>query len=94
LKYLVNKRVLEGIICRWLLLFQEFSFKVVAKPGRCNVGLDHLFRLDSRESGGVVDNQLPDAGLFQIEAIPKYLEDIVVFLNTGTYPENYSTTQK
>jgi hypothetical protein len=34
LKYLVNKPVLEGRICRWLLLFQEFSFEVIVKPGR------------------------------------------------------------
>jgi hypothetical protein len=94
LKYLVNKPVLEGRICRWLLLFQEFLFEVIVKPGRCNVGPDHLSRLDSGESGGVVDDQLPDADLFQIEAIPEYLEDIVVFLSTGTCPKTYSTTQK
>jgi hypothetical protein len=34
LKYLVNKIVLEGRIFRWLLLFQEFSFEVIIKPGR------------------------------------------------------------
>jgi hypothetical protein len=32
MKYLVNKHVLEGRICRWLLLFQEFSFEVIVKP--------------------------------------------------------------
>jgi len=32
LKYLVNKLVLEGRICRWLLLFQEFTFEVIVKP--------------------------------------------------------------
>jgi hypothetical protein len=32
LKYLVNKPVLEGRICIWLLLFQEFSFEVIIKP--------------------------------------------------------------
>jgi len=42
LKYLVNTSVLEGRICRWLLLFQEFSFQVIVKPRRCNVGPDHL----------------------------------------------------
>jgi hypothetical protein len=31
LKYLVNKHVLEGRICIWLLLFQEFSFEVIIK---------------------------------------------------------------
>jgi len=45
LKYLVNKYVLEGRICRWLLLFQEFLFEVIIKPGRCNMGPDHLPRL-------------------------------------------------
>jgi hypothetical protein len=34
LKYLVNKTVLEGRLCRWFLLFQEFSFEVVINPGR------------------------------------------------------------
>jgi hypothetical protein len=30
LKYLVKKPVLGGTICRWLLLFQEFGFEVIA----------------------------------------------------------------
>jgi hypothetical protein len=33
LKYLVNKPMLEGRICRWLLLFQDFSFEAIFKPG-------------------------------------------------------------
>jgi hypothetical protein len=43
---------------------------------------------------GAVDDQLPDADLFWVEAIPEYLEDIAVFLSTGACPETYSTTQK
>lgn len=34
LKYLVNKPVFGERICRWLLLFQEYDFKVVVNPGR------------------------------------------------------------
>jgi hypothetical protein len=56
LKYLVNKLVLEGRICRRLLLFQNFSFKVIVKPGRCNVGLNHLSILKSGESRGTMDD--------------------------------------
>jgi hypothetical protein len=44
LKYLVNKPL----------------FEVIVKPGRCNVGPDHLSRLKSRESGGAVDDNLSD----------------------------------
>ena len=29
LQYLVNKPMLGGRICRWLLLFQEFDFEIV-----------------------------------------------------------------
>jgi hypothetical protein len=96
LKYLVNKLVLEGRICRWLLLFQEFSFEFIIKPGlcKCNIGPDHLSALKSGESGGAVDDQLPDADLFRIEAIPEYLEDIAIFLSIGACPETYSATQK
>jgi hypothetical protein len=86
--------VLEGHICRWLLLFQEFSFEVIVKPDKLNVRPDHLSHLESGESGGPVDDQLPDADLFRIEAIPDYLSDISLFLTTGTMPEGYSTTQK
>jgi hypothetical protein len=76
LKYLVNKLVLEGQICRWLLLFQEFSFEVIVKPGKLNVGPDHLSRLESGESGRVVDDHLPDADIFHIEDIPDYLSTL------------------
>jgi hypothetical protein len=64
LNYLVNKSFLEGRICRWILLFQDFSFKVIVKPRRCNVGLNHLSRLELGESGGAVDDQLPNAEVF------------------------------
>lgn len=86
LKYLVNKPVLERRIFRWFLLFQEFSFEVVIKPGRCNIGPNHLSILESGESGGTVNDQCPDAYFFWVEAIPKYLEDIAVLLSTGACP--------
>jgi hypothetical protein len=42
LRYLVNKPVLGGNICRWMLLFQEYDFEVIVKPGKLNTGPDHL----------------------------------------------------
>ena len=41
-KCLVNKPGLGGNICHWMILFQEFHFEIIVKPGRFNVGLDHL----------------------------------------------------
>ena len=42
LKYLVNKPVLGGNICRWILIFQELDFKIVLKLGRLNASTRHL----------------------------------------------------
>jgi hypothetical protein len=42
LRYLVNKSVLEGKICRWLLLFQEYDFEVIVNPGKLNSRPGHF----------------------------------------------------
>ena len=67
LKYLVNKPVLGGRICRWLLLFQEYDFEIIMKPGRLNAGPDHLSRIDSGEEPSNLDDNLLDAPLFSIQ---------------------------
>ena len=75
-KCLVNKPLHHGIICRWLLLFQEFKFEVVIQPGRANVGPDHLSRVESGEDPIGIDDDLPEAHLFREEAIPTELAEI------------------
>lgn len=76
------------------MLFQEFAFEVIIKPGKLNMGPDHLSQLKSSEVGGLVDDQLPDVNLFRVEAMPDYLEDIALFLATGKCPEEYIVTQR
>ena len=61
LKYLVNKPVLRGNICIWLLLFQEYDFDIIVKPGRLNARPDHLSRLESGEEPTSLKDNLPDA---------------------------------
>jgi len=92
MKYMVNKHILQGRIYRWLFLFQEFSLKVIVKPGKLNVGPDHLYQLELAEGGRVDDDQLPNAYLFHIEAIPSSMLDIALFLTTGATPNGYSAT--
>jgi hypothetical protein len=42
LKYLVNKTMLRGRICRWLLFFQEYDLEIIVKPGKLDAGPYHL----------------------------------------------------
>jgi hypothetical protein len=77
LKYLVNKTVLGGRICRWLLLFHEYEFEIVVKPGRMNKGPDHLSRLEHGEEPTSLEDTLSDAQLLAIRNIDDRFTEIV-----------------
>jgi hypothetical protein len=89
LKYLVNKPLHHGRICRWLLLFQEFEFEVIIRPGKANVGPDHLSRIESGEDPTGIQDDLPNAHLFRVEAIPSELTEIGQYLQEGKAPNHY-----
>jgi len=69
--------VLVGGICRWLLLFQEYNFEVVVKPGRLNVGPDHLLQIENGEEPTSIDEGLPDAQLFAVCIADEHVVDII-----------------
>ena len=94
LKYLINKPLHHGRIYRWLLFFKEFEFEVIVRLGKLNVGPDHLSRIDTGEEPTGVKDDLPDAHLFRIEAVPAELEEIAQFLEDGHAPEGMSTKKK
>ena len=80
LKYLVNKAMLGGRICIWLILFQEYGFEIIVKPGRLNLGPDHLSRLESGEEPTSLDEGLPDAKLFVIQMADDYFSGYCLVL--------------
>ena len=94
LKYLVNKPVLGGKICRWMLLFQEFDFDIVVKRGKLNAGLDHLSRVENGEEPTNIDDIFPDAQLFLVDIVDDHYAPIIQFLTTGVTPEDMSTRKK
>jgi hypothetical protein len=94
LKYLVNKPVLGGIICIWLLLFQEYDFEIVVKTGRMNKGPNHLSRLEHAEEPTSLDDSLSDAQLLTISKINDHFVEIVQFLSTGMAPSDYTIIHK
>jgi hypothetical protein len=79
LKYLVNKPVLGGRICKWLLLFQEYDFEIIVKPGRMNKGVDHLSRLDHGEETTNLEDTLSNAQFLAIRKVDDHFAEIVQF---------------
>ncbi|KAH9296990.1 hypothetical protein KI387_028672, partial [Taxus chinensis] len=53
-----------GRICRWVLLFQEFEFTVVVKPGKKDFGPDDLSRINSGEDAKKIEETMLDAQLY------------------------------
>nr|GFB17924.1 retrovirus-related Pol polyprotein [Tanacetum cinerariifolium] len=47
LKYLFQKKDSKARLLRWVLLLQEFTFKVIATKGAENLATDHLSRLEN-----------------------------------------------
>ncbi|GJV21323.1 reverse transcriptase domain-containing protein [Tanacetum coccineum] len=47
LKYLFNKKDAKARLLRWVLLLQEFDFKVIDTKGAENYAADHLSRLEN-----------------------------------------------
>jgi len=76
-------------LCRWLLLFQEYDFEVLVKPGRLNVRPDHLTRIEDGEELTNLEEGLPDAQLYAVHVMDGHFEDIIHFLTTGTVPQGY-----
>ena len=91
LKYLVNKSVLGGRIYRWLLLFQEFYFEVIVKPGKLNARPNHLSRVTNGEEPTNLEDNFPDAQVFSVQIVDDYFTEIIQYLSTGVAPQEYTT---
>ena len=83
LLYLVNKPCSTGRIVRWFVILLEFDFTVAVKKGLTHKRADHLSRITNGEEPTGVDDDLPDATLFQIESVPKWSKRIATFLSTS-----------
>jgi hypothetical protein len=90
--YLVNKPQVSSCIAQWLLLFLEYDFTVVHKPGKSHGMANALSRLPNGEPATRVQDQPTDARLFYV--LPKWLQDIVTYLKTRVAPLSMSKDEQ
>ena len=96
LKYVVNKPQLSGRLARWVLLLQEFNFDIVVRPGKQHSNADFMSRLgdEMEPNGSPVEDDVPDADLFEVDIIHTEYGDILNYLSNRTFPRDYSLKQK
>jgi hypothetical protein len=66
----------------------------VVKPGRLNVGPDHLSGITNREEPSNLEEKFLDAQLFSLQIADEYFANIIEFLSTGFAPREFTTAQK
>ncbi|CAM6125044.1 unnamed protein product [Calypogeia fissa] len=84
---MVNKPDLTSRIARWVLLLQEFNYKVVVRPGKGHANEDFFSRIVGETDTSDVDDNFPDEDVFSVRvgAETWYLE-IIKFLTIARLP--------
>ena len=88
LLYLVIKPCSTRQIVRWFVILLEFDFTVVVKKGLTHKRADHMSRIPNGEPPTGIDDDIPDATLFQIEYVSRWSKQIVKFLSTTHLDES------
>ncbi len=83
---MVNKPIVIGRIARWLLLLQEFDFKVIFKPSWVHFMPNQLSRINHGEPAIGVEDQLPNVQLFGIEI--DWYGQIIDYLKKGYFDDD------
>ena len=105
LKYLVNKPDLSGRIARWILLLQEFNYKVMVKSGKSNSNADYLSRQREEEAVGDIRAEFPDEFpddpnrkeemVFHLNGEESSeFDDIISYITNRTYPPGLKREEK
>jgi hypothetical protein len=60
IRYLMNKRITNARVTRWLLLLQEIDITIGDKPRKENVVVDSLSRLVNNTDNSPIEDSFPD----------------------------------
>ena len=76
------------MIACWILLLQEFNYKVVVKSGKANSSADYMSRQRGPEASSTIETSLPDE--FPDEDPENFPDEVVhVFHHSGEEPSEY-----
>jgi hypothetical protein len=86
--YLVWKPQVSSRMARWLLLFLEYDFSIIYKPGRSHFVANALVQMLNviKESG--IPNQIMDVTIFLLQSM--WLQEIILYLTCGKISIHYN----
>ncbi|XP_057826901.1 uncharacterized protein LOC131038479 [Cryptomeria japonica] len=87
--YYINKN-LQG----HELNYTEFDITIIDKPGKANVVVDFLSRIQTQDSPGAIDDSFPDEHLFSINVNILWYVDIANYLAANNIPPYFSLKER
>jgi len=90
----MNKPLTSRRVTRWLILLQDFNITIVERPGKSNVVVDFLSRLDNPGEVTPNNDDFPDEHIFSMSIDSPWFADIANYLVTGKTPPYLSTREK
>jgi hypothetical protein len=77
-----------------MLLFQEFDFEVIVKPGNLNARPDHLSRVTNGEEPTKLEDNFTDVQFILVQIDDKYFVYKIEYLTTRITPQEFRNAQK
>ena len=71
----MNKPITNGQVTRWLLFLKELSVTVIDRPGKENLVVDFLSRINHGDDIVPTDDDFPDEYLFSISVNTPWFAD-------------------
>ena len=90
----MNKPITNGNVTRWILLLQEFNITVLDRPGKQNMVVDYLSRIQNIEEESLVEDKFPDEYLFTVTTQTPWFADVANYLVTGKLPSHLFPREK
>ena len=98
-------RFVGSQIARWILLLQEFNYKVVVKLGKSNSNADFMSRLRREEAVGDIQAEFPDEFsddqdrkeemVFHLNGEePSEFDDVISYIANHIYPPGLNMKEK
>ena len=95
IRYLMNKPYVNARIIRWFLLLQQFDLTIIDKPGKENVLVDFLSRVNlPTGEEGMVDDQMMEEHQFSVLVLSPWFADITNYLVLAQFPPHLSSKEK
>jgi len=90
----MNKPITNGRVTRWILLLQEFNITMLDRPGKQNIIVDFLSRIQNIKEDSLVEDKFVNEYLFVVTTQIPWFADVSNYLVIEKLPSHLFPREK